>query len=87
MEIPKKNLSLNVNEALLKWFTKINPLQWGITPLVDNFPEDCYFYVVKVFTGMRPGAGTKSKVAFVLSGDEMDTGVRELTDGIRQVIS
>ena len=34
---------------------------------------------------MRPGAGTKSKVSFVAAGDEMDTGIRELSDGIRTV--
>ena len=43
--------------------------------------------MVKVYTGIRPGAGTKSKVAFVVSGDEMDSGVRELSDGIRKVIA
>lgn len=60
-------------------------LQWGITPLTDNFAEDNYFYVLKVVTGMRPGAGTKSKVCLVVTGDEMDTGVRELNDGVRKV--
>ncbi|WAQ96750.1 PK1L2-like protein [Mya arenaria] len=46
--------------------------------------KDNYFYVVKVITGMRPGAGTRSKVCFVVAGEEMDTGVRELSDGIRK---
>lgn len=61
--------------------------QWGITPLTDNFAEDTYFYVLKVVTGIRPGAGTRSKVSLVISGDEMDSGVRELTDGVRKVIT
>lgn len=59
--------------------------QWGITPLSDNFSEDNYFYVIKVFTGMRPGAGTRSRVSIVIAGEEMDTGVRELSDGVREV--
>lgn len=29
---------------------------------------------------MRRGAGTKSKVSFVLAGETYDTGVRELID-------
>lgn len=29
---------------------------------------------------MRRGAGTKSKISFVLAGDSFDTGVRELID-------
>ncbi|KAL4240289.1 polycystic kidney disease protein 1-like [Mactra antiquata] len=59
-------------------------LKWGITPMSDNFSEDNYFYVIKVFTGMRPGAGTRSRVSMVIAGEEMDTGVRELADGVRE---
>ncbi|XP_060576637.1 uncharacterized protein LOC132733957 isoform X2 [Ruditapes philippinarum] len=62
-------------------------LKWGITPLSDNFMEDNYFYVIKVFTGMRPGAGTKSRICMVICGEEMDTGVRELYDGVREEFS
>ena len=60
-------------------------LQWGVTPLADNFPEDSYFYVIKVFTGMRAGAGTRSRVCFVIGGEEVDTGIRVLSDGVRKV--
>ena len=56
-----------------------------MTPLADNFSSDNYFYVIKVITGIRPGAGTRSRVGFVLAGEEMDTGVRELSDGVRKV--
>ncbi|KAL3877870.1 hypothetical protein ACJMK2_035514 [Sinanodonta woodiana] len=38
----------------------------------------------QVYTGLRPGAGTKSRIAFVLAGDLADTGVRELSDGVRK---
>ncbi|KAL3876144.1 hypothetical protein ACJMK2_034016 [Sinanodonta woodiana] len=58
-------------------------LKWGVTPLADNFPDDNYFYLVRVYTGARPGSGTRSKVGFVLSGVNADTGVRELYDGVR----
>ncbi|XP_045211050.2 uncharacterized protein LOC123562481 [Mercenaria mercenaria] len=61
-------------------------LKWGVTPLADNFPEDSYFYVVKVFTGMRAGAGTRSRVSFVVGGNEVDTGIRGLSDGVRKDI-
>ncbi|XP_045214928.2 uncharacterized protein LOC123565009 [Mercenaria mercenaria] len=62
-------------------------LRWGITPLSDNFSEDNYFYVIKVFTGMRPGAGTRSRICMVICGEEMDSGVRELYDGVRDEFS
>ena len=42
--------------------------------------SDTYFYRMTVFTGLRKGAGTRSKVSFVLSGDNGDTGVRQLAD-------
>ena len=38
-----------------------------------------------MYTGMRRGAGTKSRIRFVLSGDYADTGVRELRDHKRKV--
>lgn len=34
---------------------------------------------------MRKGAGTLSNVNFILSGDESDTGIRTLSDGVRKV--
>lgn len=55
-------------------------LQWGIAPLADNVVSDKFFYQLTVCTGMRRGAGTKSKISFVLAGDSFDTGVRELID-------
>nr|KAG5695087.1 hypothetical protein BaRGS_015063 [Batillaria attramentaria] len=54
--------------------------KWGATPLADNLATDKYFYRMTVFTGMRTGAGTRSNVSFVLSGDHTDTGVRRLAD-------
>ena len=63
----------------------LSPFQWGVTPLIDNQPQDRYYYLVTVSTAMRPEAGTKSKVAFVLGGEECDTGIRVLDDGIRRV--
>ena len=59
--------------------------QWGVTPLRDNLYGDTNYYIIKVYTGMRRGAGTTSRVAFILSGDKGDTGPREMFDGLRQV--
>ena len=59
-------------------------LMWGIKPLVDNYPTDSYFFVMKVYTGFRLGSGTDSQIAFRLSGDRHDSGVRVLSDGIRK---
>ena len=59
--------------------------QWGIKPLVDNHHSDRYFFILKVYTGYRLGSGTESQIAFRLSGDRHDTGVRILSDGIRKV--
>jgi len=60
-------------------------VQWGATPLEDNVPSDTYHYLLAVYTGVRKGAGTKSKPSFILSGDYADTGVRRLFDGKRTV--
>ncbi|XP_052217967.1 polycystic kidney disease protein 1-like 2 [Dreissena polymorpha] len=63
---------------------RLDVLKWGVTPLADNFSLDDYFYVIKVITGIRPGAGTRSRVCFVISSAVMDTQVRELSDGVRK---
>ncbi|KAH3806779.1 hypothetical protein DPMN_135106 [Dreissena polymorpha] len=57
---------------------RLDVLKWGVTPLADNFFSDNYFYVIKVITGIRPGAGTRSRVGFVIAGEDMDTGRFEL---------
>ncbi|CAF1622969.1 unnamed protein product [Adineta ricciae] len=57
----------------------------GVTPLADNDQSNQYFYEIIVFTGLRKGAGTKSNVQFVLSGDVDDTNVRTLSDPHRKV--
>ncbi|XP_070581325.1 polycystin-1-like protein 2 [Ptychodera flava] len=59
--------------------------KWGVTPLADNNPSDKYFYEIAVYTGMRRGAGTRSKVSFMLSGDDEDTGIRNLDDNKRKL--
>jgi hypothetical protein len=59
--------------------------QWGATPLEDNLPTDQYHYQLSVYTGMKKGAGTKSNISFIISGEERDTGVRRMFDGKRKV--
>ncbi|XP_041364035.1 uncharacterized protein LOC121379459 [Gigantopelta aegis] len=59
-------------------------LQWGVSLLEDNFSEDCYFYLITVYTGMIRQGGTRSKIEFNITGEEGDTGIRVLTDGVRK---
>ena len=58
----------------------------GVTPMGDNDRSDGYFYQIVVFTGHRKDAGTKSKVHFVLSGDDDETQVRTLADSKRSIL-
>uniref|UniRef100_A0A8W8K4X6 PLAT domain-containing protein n=1 Tax=Magallana gigas TaxID=29159 RepID=A0A8W8K4X6_MAGGI len=62
-------------------------VKWGVTPLIDNFVDDTYYYLITVYTGMRRGAGTRSRVGFIVAGEDDDTGVRELYDGVRTEFS
>lgn len=59
--------------------------QWGVTLLADNYKCDSYFYLITVHTGMVRGAGTKSNIHFCIAGEDNDTGVRILSDGVRKV--
>jgi len=59
--------------------------QWTVQPLVDNYGEDEFEYLIHVHTGFKMSAGTKSKVFFRLNGTEGETGVRKMDDGVRQV--
>jgi hypothetical protein len=52
----------------------------GIHLLPDNLPTHSYCYEIVVFTGGRKEAATDSKVRFILSGDNIDTGVRVMVD-------
>ncbi|CAF3366379.1 unnamed protein product [Rotaria sp. Silwood1] len=58
----------------------------GVTPLPDNLINDKYYYQIIVFTGFRKDAGTKSKVHFVISGDDEETGVRTFEDPHRKIL-
>ncbi|CAM2704890.1 unnamed protein product [Rotaria socialis] len=58
----------------------------GVTPLPDNIRNDKYYYQILVFTGFRKDSGTSSKVHFVISGDDEETGVRTLEDPKRKVL-
>ncbi|KAI3380764.1 hypothetical protein SNEBB_003260 [Seison nebaliae] len=57
----------------------------GVTPLPDNRASDKYFYEIVVFTGLRQNGGTESKVRFILSGDNGETGIRLMEDSKRKV--
>lgn len=60
-------------------------IKWGVTPLPDNLPSDNYYYALQIQTGFGKECGTTSKIGFVLSGEENDSGVRRLTDEKRRV--
>ena len=57
-----------------------------MTPLPDNVKTDPYLYQLIVFTGHRRDAGTKSKVHFVMAGDDDETRVRTLSDPQRPIL-
>ncbi|UJR16137.1 hypothetical protein I4U23_003048 [Adineta vaga] len=57
----------------------------GVTALTDNYKEDQYCYQILVFTGHRKDSGTKSKVHFIIAGNEDETTVRTFTDPHRQI--
>ncbi|CAF4559744.1 unnamed protein product, partial [Didymodactylos carnosus] len=57
----------------------------GIVSLSDNLISDTYYYQITVFTGLRKDAGTKSKVNFILSGENDDTDVRTFEDPNRLI--
>lgn len=46
----------------------------------DNYKEDEYCYQILVFTGHRKDAGTRSKVHFIIAGDEDETEFRTFSD-------
>ncbi|ESP04060.1 hypothetical protein LOTGIDRAFT_73820, partial [Lottia gigantea] len=69
-----------------RYMDKKDLLKWGALPLSDNLPTDNYHYQMTIQTGMRKNAGTESKISFILSGDDADTGVRRLWDEKRKRI-
>ncbi|XP_071482651.1 polycystin-1-like protein 2 [Diadema antillarum] len=60
-------------------------VKWGVTPMSDNHPAHTYAYQITVETGVRPGAGTKSKVGIIVTGEEADSGSRVLDDSKRPI--
>ncbi|XP_072168407.1 polycystin family receptor for egg jelly-like [Diadema setosum] len=60
-------------------------VKWGVTPMSDNHPAHTYAYQITVETGVRPGAGTKSKVGIIVTGEEADSGSRVLEDSKRPI--
>ncbi|CAM4949155.1 unnamed protein product [Rotaria socialis] len=58
----------------------------GVTPLPDNHNFDQYFYQILVFTGHRRNAGTKSRVHFIVAGDNDETQIRTFADPQRKIL-
>ncbi|XP_052071968.1 uncharacterized protein LOC127710241 [Mytilus californianus] len=65
---------------------KIDQIKWMPVLLCDNQKSAEYFYLISVYTGLRPGSGTKSNVSFILGGEDGDSGVRLLNDGTSEGI-
>ncbi|XP_014680086.1 PREDICTED: polycystic kidney disease protein 1-like 3, partial [Priapulus caudatus] len=59
-------------------------VKWGASPLADNLPTDRHNFLFSVQTGAKKTNATESKVFFVLSGQNGDTGVRVMDDGKRK---
>ena len=57
-----------------------------VTFLADNHRSDGYLYQIVVFTGQRKDAGTKSKVHFILGGDDDQTEVRTFSHPNRSIL-
>ncbi|KAL5018309.1 hypothetical protein ScPMuIL_004031 [Solemya velum] len=58
--------------------------KWSINFLADNEDADMYFYLITVYTGIRKGSGTTSNVNCMLVGENNESGMRVLSDGINQ---
>ncbi|XP_066293799.1 polycystin-1-like protein 2 [Branchiostoma lanceolatum] len=57
---------------------KRDAIQAAVFPLPDNQPKHTHAYLLSVFTGSQPGSGTDSKVVFMVTAENGDTGVRAL---------
>ncbi|CAH1271105.1 PKD1L3 [Branchiostoma lanceolatum] len=57
---------------------KRNAIQAAVLPLPDNQPKHNKAYLLSVFTGSQPGSGTDSRVVFMVTAENGDTGVRAL---------
>ena len=53
--------------------------------MCDSENTDVYFYLMTVYTGLRRDGGTQSNVNFIVGGEDCDSGVRVLSDGLSQV--
>ncbi|CAL1301078.1 unnamed protein product [Larinioides sclopetarius] len=69
-----------------RWKDKKDLTKLGATPLPDNDTQDKYFYEILVQTGYQFNAGTKSKVHFIISGEDDETDVRVLADDQRPIL-
>ena len=51
-----------------------------VLPAKDNQPGRGYSYIMYVTTGLRPNAGTRSRVYYNLLGFDEHSGTRRLLD-------
>ena len=67
-----------------RWRDKLDLKQLGAAPMPDNDPCDKYLYEIIVHTGEKEESGTDSLVSFILSGEDDETDVRNLSDSMRK---
>ena len=53
---------------------------------MSNHSSDPHSYEVHVYTGLKSNSGTDSNINLIVAGSESDSGVRELSDGVRKVL-
>lgn len=79
-------ITLSLYALMMVWARKEDRkdlMKLGSTPLPDNEATAKYLYEIIVYTGDKDGAATDSKVSFILSGEDEETGVRRLEDPFR----
>lgn len=80
-------ITLTLYTVLMVWARKNDRedlMKLGSTPLPDNDVTSKYLYEIIVYTGDKDGAATDSKIQFILSGDDEESGVRTLDDPFRK---
>lgn len=80
-------ITLTLYAILMVWARKNDRedlMKLGSTPLPDNELTAKYLYEIVVYTGDKDGAGTDSKIQFILSGDDEESDIRTLEDPFRK---
>ncbi len=81
-----KSVSWIIHLLLCFFFVEVGTwFQLPVPVLLDNHPEDTYFYEMLVETGPMANHGTTSNIYFILHGDDDHTGERCFTNPERDI--